>query len=109
MYRQWGGDLISMSVLPEAKLAREAELRYDSTLSQQRQILIPGDPQKRGVTAADVFKTLQANASSSRLVTAHVLEELAKDVNASLFEPVNSVVAHFTAQTGKLKLDVDPH
>lgn len=27
MYRQWGADLINMSVLPEAKLAREAELR----------------------------------------------------------------------------------
>ena len=27
MYRQWGGDLINMSVLPEAKLAKEA-LRY---------------------------------------------------------------------------------
>jgi len=28
MYRIWGGDIINMSVLPEAKLAREAELRY---------------------------------------------------------------------------------
>ncbi|KAI0289792.1 nucleoside phosphorylase domain-containing protein [Multifurca ochricompacta] len=28
MYRQWGGDLINMSVLPEAKLAREAEISY---------------------------------------------------------------------------------
>jgi len=28
MYRQWGGDLINMSVIPEAKLAREAELRF---------------------------------------------------------------------------------
>ena len=27
MYRMWGGDLINMSVLPEAKLAREAEIR----------------------------------------------------------------------------------
>lgn len=27
MYRAWGGDIINMSVLPEAKLAREAELR----------------------------------------------------------------------------------
>ena len=26
MYRAWGADLINMSVLPEAKLAREAEL-----------------------------------------------------------------------------------
>lgn len=26
LYRSWGGDVINMSVLPEAKLAREAEL-----------------------------------------------------------------------------------
>lgn len=28
MYRAWGGDIINMSTIPEAKLAREAELRY---------------------------------------------------------------------------------
>jgi 5'-methylthioadenosine phosphorylase len=28
MYRQWGGDLIGMTCLPEAKLAREAEMCY---------------------------------------------------------------------------------
>lgn len=28
MYRMWGGDIINMSVLPEAKLAREAEISY---------------------------------------------------------------------------------
>ncbi len=28
MHRQWGGDLIGMTALPEAKLAREAELSY---------------------------------------------------------------------------------
>ncbi len=33
MYRQWGGDLINMSVLQEAKLAREAELRFAYFLS----------------------------------------------------------------------------
>lgn len=27
MYRMWGGDIINMSTIPEAKLAREAELR----------------------------------------------------------------------------------
>jgi 5'-methylthioadenosine phosphorylase len=27
MYQSWGGDIINMSVLPEAKLAREAEIR----------------------------------------------------------------------------------
>lgn len=33
MYRAWGGDIINMSVLPEAKLAREAELRCVSRSS----------------------------------------------------------------------------
>jgi 5'-methylthioadenosine phosphorylase len=28
MHRQWGGDLVGMTVLPEAKLAREAEICY---------------------------------------------------------------------------------
>ncbi len=28
MHRQWGGDLIGMTLMPEAKLAREAELAY---------------------------------------------------------------------------------
>ncbi|WP_224364313.1 MTAP family purine nucleoside phosphorylase [Hyalangium versicolor] len=28
MYRTWGGDLIGMTAMPEAKLAREAELHY---------------------------------------------------------------------------------
>jgi 5'-methylthioadenosine phosphorylase len=28
MYREWGGDLIGMTAMPEAKLAREAELHY---------------------------------------------------------------------------------
>ena len=28
MYRSWGGSVINMSTLPEAKLAREAEMAY---------------------------------------------------------------------------------
>jgi 5'-methylthioadenosine phosphorylase len=28
MHRQWGGDLIGMTCMPEAKLAREAEIAY---------------------------------------------------------------------------------
>ena len=28
MHRSWGGDLIGMTAMPEAKLAREAELAY---------------------------------------------------------------------------------
>lgn len=36
MYRAWGGDIINMSTLPEAKLAREAELRCVLKPSQSK-------------------------------------------------------------------------
>ena len=74
MYRQWGGDIINMSVLPEAKLAREAELGYALIAT-----VTDYDSWREGeeaVTAAEVFKTLHANATLSRQVAATVLEEL---------------------------------
>ncbi|KAJ7108495.1 Methylthioadenosine phosphorylase [Mycena epipterygia] len=80
MYRQWGGDLINMSVLPEAKLAREAELSY--ALIATATDYDSWKLSEAGVTAADVFKTLQTNASTSRLVAAFVLDELARGIAA---------------------------
>ncbi|KAI0333403.1 Methylthioadenosine phosphorylase [Cubamyces sp. BRFM 1775] len=74
MYRMWGGDVINMSVLPEAKLAREAELGYAliATVTDYDSWRENENP----VTAAEVFKTLSANAKMSRHVAAAVLEEL---------------------------------
>jgi len=74
MYRQWGGDLINMSVLPEAKLAREAEISYAliATVTDYDS----WRPNSEAVTASEVFKTLQANAETSRHVAATILQEL---------------------------------
>ncbi|OSX60696.1 hypothetical protein POSPLADRAFT_1048078 [Postia placenta MAD-698-R-SB12] len=74
MYRAWGGDIINMSVLPEAKLAREAELSY--ALIATATDYDSWRPHEDAVTAAEVFKTLQENARISRHVAATVLEEL---------------------------------
>ncbi|KAI0260555.1 Methylthioadenosine phosphorylase [Gloeopeniophorella convolvens] len=74
MYRQWGGDLINMSVLPEAKLAREAELSY--ALVATATDYDSWRPNTEAVTASEVFKTLQANADTSRHVAATILDEL---------------------------------
>jgi len=74
MYRSWGGDLINMSVLPEAKLAREAELSY--ALIATATDYDSWRPNTEAVTAAEVFKTLKKNAETSRHVTATILEEL---------------------------------
>lgn len=74
MYRSWGGDLINMSVLPEAKLAREAELSYAlvATVTDYDSWREASEP----VTAAEVFKTLQTNADTSRRVTELILADL---------------------------------
>ncbi|KII90489.1 hypothetical protein PLICRDRAFT_157639 [Plicaturopsis crispa FD-325 SS-3] len=74
MYRAWGGDLINMSVLPEAKLAREAELSY--ALVATATDYDSWRPHSEAVTAAEVFKTLQTNAETSRHVAATILEDL---------------------------------
>ncbi|KAF7351190.1 S-methyl-5'-thioadenosine phosphorylase [Mycena sanguinolenta] len=98
MYRQWGGDLINMSVLPEAKLAREAELGY--ALVATATDYDSWRPHEAGVTAADVFKTLQANASTSRFVAAYVLEELAKGVAD------NNLMSILTEEEGSMKFSL---
>lgn len=74
MYRAWGGDLINMSALPEAKLAREAELSY--ALIATATDYDSWRPHSEAVTAAEVFKTLTDNANTSRHVAAAVLEDL---------------------------------
>jgi len=74
MYRQWGGDLINMSVLPEAKLAREAEISYAliATVTDYDS----WRPNSEVVTTAEVLKTLKSNAETSRHVAAAILQEL---------------------------------
>lgn len=64
MYRSWGCDVIGMTNMPEAKLAREAELHYAS-------IAMVTDydswhPDHGAVDVSDVIKTLQGNGTKAR-------------------------------------------
>jgi 5'-methylthioadenosine phosphorylase len=65
MYReQWGADVIGMTNMPEAKLAREAELCYAS-------IAMVTDydswhPDHGEVEISDIIKTLTGNADKGR-------------------------------------------
>lgn len=74
MYRQWGGDIINMSVIPEAKLAREAEIDYTLICTST-----DFDAWRTGhepVTVAEVVKTLSTNAGNSRAVAAGILQDV---------------------------------
>ncbi|KAL5508666.1 MEU1 [Sanghuangporus vaninii] len=91
MYRSWGGDLINMSVLPEAKLAREAELSYAliATSTDYDSWRESSEP----VTAAEVFKTLKINADTSKRVLELIVADLhdAAESGEILSEEVNSM------------------
>ncbi|WVN88257.1 S-methyl-5'-thioadenosine phosphorylase [Cryptococcus depauperatus CBS 7841] len=73
MYRQWDGDIINMSVIPEAKLAREAELDYTLICTST-----DFDAWRTGcepVTVEEVVKTLHTNAGNARAVAAGILQD----------------------------------
>lgn len=64
MYRAWGCDVIGMTNMPEAKLAREAELCYASVA-----MITDYDswhPDHGAVDISQIIKTLQGNAEAAR-------------------------------------------
>ncbi len=74
MYRQWGGDIINMSTLPEAKLACEAEIAYQP-------ICMSTDydswrEEHEAVTAEYIIANLTANAGNAKKLLAAILPEL---------------------------------
>ncbi len=64
LYRQWGADVIGMTGMPEAKLAREAELCYASLAMVTDYDCWHPDHDAVDVTA--VIATLTANAAAAR-------------------------------------------
>ncbi len=60
LYRQWGADVIGMTALPEAYLAREAELPY--ALLAMVTDYDAWREEAAGVEAAEVFAVMKANA-----------------------------------------------
>ena len=64
LYRQWGADVIGMTAMPEARLAREAELPY--ALLGMVTDYDCWREEEAGVEAAQVFEVMQANATRAR-------------------------------------------
>ncbi|PWN46023.1 Methylthioadenosine phosphorylase [Ceraceosorus guamensis] len=74
MYRAWGGDIINMSALPEAKLAREAELAY--ALIATATDYDAWRPSEESVGVAEVIACLVANVQASQKVTAALVDPI---------------------------------
>ncbi len=75
LYRSWGMDIIGMTALPEAKLAREAEICY-ATLAMVTDYDC-WHPDHDSVTAEMVFRTLQENARRAQEVVRRAVARIA--------------------------------
>lgn len=82
MYRAWGADVIGMTAMPEARLAREAELPY-AILGMVTDYDAWRDSEA-GVEAAEVFAVMKANAALARAAVRHLADVLpdARPANA---------------------------
>lgn len=81
LYRQWGCDVIGMTNMPEAKLAREAEMCYASVA-----MVTDFDcwhPDHDEVTVDAIVKVLLANADRARTLVKAVAPKLNADATAS--------------------------
>ena len=76
LYRQWGCDVIGMTNMPEAKLAREAEICY-ATLAMVTDFDC-WHPEHGHVTVADVIAVLNQNAARARELVRQVVPRLAR-------------------------------
>ena len=63
LYRSWGGDLIGMTALPEAKLAREAELSY--AILAMVTDYDSWRPHDEGVGVDEIMRVLHENSSTA--------------------------------------------
>lgn len=81
MYRAWGGDVIGMTAMPEARLAREAELPYAllAMVTDYDSWREDGAP----VQAAEVFAVMKANAALARKAVCHLAAMLPAEREAS--------------------------
>ncbi|KAG6083935.1 hypothetical protein E4U30_001346 [Claviceps sp. LM220 group G6] len=81
MYRSWGGSVINMSTLPEAKLAREAELSY--------QVIAMATDYDcwhsfEDVNVELVMKYMKANVNNAKRLVAAVVEQLSENEHSDL-------------------------
>lgn len=109
LYRSWGATVIGMTNLPEAKLAREAEIAY-ATLA----LVTDYDcwhPNHDSVTVEMVIANLQRNAKNAQMVIQETVRRLSKNSPTSeahsalkyaILTPLNNVPAATKEKLGLL-------
>jgi len=86
LYRSWGADVIGMTNMPEAKLAREAEIRY-ATVAMVTDFDC-WHPDHDDVSVDTVIKTLLGNAEKAKQMISEIILNYEEDID--LKDPANN-------------------
>ncbi len=105
LYRSWKADVIGMTNMPEAKLAREAEIRYASV-----SMVTDYDcwhPDHENVDVQQVVKVLLGNAAKAKNMIKNLIENFEKHIDPK--DPTNNCldVAIITAPEKRKQKTID--
>jgi 5'-methylthioadenosine phosphorylase len=105
LYRTWKADIIGMTNMPEAKLAREAEIRYASV-----SMVTDYDcwhPNHENVNVQQVIKVLLGNAAKAKNMIKNLIDTFEKHIDPN--DPTNNCldVAIITSPEKRTKKTID--
>ena len=105
LYRSWKADVVGMTNMPEAKLAREAEIRYASV-----SMVTDYDcwhPDHENVDVQQVIKVLLDNAAKAKNMIKNLIENFENHIDPN--DPTNNCldVAIITAPEKRTKKTIE--
>ena len=105
LYRSWNADVIGMTNMPEAKLAREAEIRYASV-----SMVTDFDcwhPEHENVDVQQVIKVLLDNAEKAKVMIKNLIDNFESHIDPK--DPTNNCldVAIITAPEKRTKKTIN--
>ena len=105
LYRSWNADVIGMTNMPEAKLAREAEIRYASV-----SMVTDFDcwhPDHENVDVQQVIKVLLGNAEKAKKMIKNIIDSFESNIDPN--DPTNNCldVAIITAPEKRTQKTID--
>lgn len=105
LYRQWGCDIIGMTAIPEANLAREAEICYACMAHVTDYDVWHDEP----VTISMVIERLLANVQISKQAIVNLIPTLPAARSCSCADALsNAIITHQDAIPNRVKRDLAP-
>src|SRR6266496_2373129 len=104
VYRSWGMDIIGMTALPEAKLAREAELCYATIACVTDYDCWHGA--EESVTVEMVLGNLSANVTNAQRILSSIARKIPTDRSANTCSCPNAFETAILTDSNKIPADV---